>query len=374
MSKHRIIVFGLLNHQHVLGFSSALKKYLNYEMIGINNNPNYLIERNKLSKTVFSEIYNARRCKNPFLDNFNKSLSTIYYFFVVNKKVDFVLFHYLSKFIYPLALISKWRGMKTCIFVYGSDFKRADNSYKAYINKTFKIVDTIVCDSSDMLEELRLSFPLHSTKMHCCFFGSPIVDELLQESKTKQEVKKELNLCAKDKVVIMCGYNGCQEQQHIRIINHLKIMNKRIHIILPMTYSADDLYMQDVIGCCRKNGISFTILNHFLENEEWKKYLIGTDVFIHMQLTDAFSACLSEQLLLGNVVINAEWLKYPDLEKAGVYYVSANFDNLQMKVEDVIANFNEYSMHSKKNKNIIERFKGLEYTVKNYWGPYFESI
>lgn len=374
MSKRKIIVFGLLNHQHVLSFSSALKKYLDYQMIGINNNPNFLNERSSASQMVFSEIYNAKRSKIHIIDSIIKSLSLVLYFLFVTKKVDFVLFHFLSQYVYPLALISRWRGIKSCVFVYGSDFKRADESYKCYINKTLAVVDSIVCDSSDMLEELKLAFPLHTSKMHCCFFGSPIVDELLQETITKFEAKQALNLCEKDRIIVMCGYNGCKEQQHLRIIDCLDIVKNKIHIVFPMTYGGDDTYRQEVIDYCEKNGISFTLLNHFLENEEWKKYIIATDIFIHMQLTDAFSACLSEQLLRGNVVINAEWIKYFDLEKAGAYYISANFDNLQTIVEDVLVDYNHYCILSKTNKDIIEQFKGLKYTVTNYWGPYFESI
>lgn len=374
MSKHKIIVFGLLYHQHILNFSAALKKFLGYTMIGINNNPNYRFEKEEEAKSIYTKIYNAKRCKISFLDNILKTLSSVIYFLFIDKKVDFVLFHFLSKFVYPLAKISKWRGMKTCVFVFGSDFKRANEPYLIYIGKVFRIIDYIVCDSTEMLEELKDAFPVYASKMKCCFFGSPIVDELLCDSSTPEIAKNKLQLCNKERRIVMCGYNGCKEQHHLKIIDSLKEFSGNIHFVFPMTYSCNESYRLEVKEYCEQLNLSYTILEHFLENEEWKNYLFATDIFVHMQLTDAFSACVSENLLLGNVVINSEWVNYPDLERAGAYFLTANFDNLKTVFGEVLSNYNFYHERSQSNRYIIERFKGLEYTVKNEWGPYFNSI
>lgn len=374
MKRRRIIVFGLLNHQHVLNFSKALKEYLGYEMLGVNNNPNYLSEKSKETETIFSKIYNAQRSKIPFFDKILKSLSTITYFIVISNKVDFVLFHFLSKFIYPLAIISKWRGMKTCIFVYGSDFKRADNSYRKYIGKVFNIVSTIVCDSTDMLEEMKVDYPQYAHKMNCCFFGSPIVDELLHDNNTTIQAKEKLKICEPSKRIVMCGYNGCKEQQHLKIINSLKPFSSKVHLLFPMTYGCENDYRNEVKEYCIMNNFSFTILDKFIEDEKWRNYLFATDIFIHMQLTDAFSACVAENLLVGNIVINSEWIKYPDLDKSGAFYIPGNFNNLSLIFNDILNNYDIYLEKSANNRSIIERFKGLKYTVIHEWAPYFDSI
>ena len=374
MVNHKVIFFGLLNHQHILNFSSAVKKYLGYEIIGINNNPNYLPEKKKEAESIYSQIYNVKRSNLPFLDKLQKVISSVLYFLFVDKNVDFVLFHYLSKFVYPLARISKFRGIKTSVFVFGSDFKQADDSYRKYIGKVFGIIDSIVCDSTDMLEEMKEAYPQFSTKMNCCFFGSPIVDELLQDKGTSEQSKKILMLCENNKRIVMCGYNGCKEQNHFRIIESLKLFSKEIHFLFPMTYSCDDIYRNSIRDYCDKYNLSYTILDHFLDNEEWKNYIFATDIFVHMQLSDAFSSCVAENLLLGNVVINSEWINYPDLENAGAYYITANFDNLQTIFGAILSDFYFYHEKSKTNRHIIERLKGLEYTVNKYWSAYFDSI
>ena len=62
----------------------------------------------------------------------------------------------------------------------------------------------------------------------------------------------------------------------------------------------------------------------------------GTDLFIHMQQTDAYSSSLHEYLYSKTKVITAAWLSYKELETWGVPYKPSTFDTLPNDIIEII--------------------------------------
>ena len=62
----------------------------------------------------------------------------------------------------------------------------------------------------------------------------------------------------------------------------------------------------------------------------------ATDMFIHIQPTDASSASLQEYILCEKKIINGSWLQYPQLEKNGLkpYFEVEKLENLGQAIVD----------------------------------------
>lgn len=369
-----ITIFGLPYSQHISPFAYLLKKYGGYRFYGVNKKSNYILggEYYKQSQETFDEIYDLPRSKFKVLDIIQRSLLSVGATVKFAKKSDVVQFHAITPFVLPLAvLVRLFSRARISSFIYGSDFLRANKIDSWCINKVFSLSASVVCDSSTVLEELKARYPQHASIMCCCYLGSPIIDNLLKQNGEIAVRHIESN----GKKVIMCGYNGTKEQQHIKIINSLANVAHNYYWVFPMTYSNENkAYIETVRNLANEKKLDYIILDSFLSEEEWASYIQSTDIFIHMQVSDAFSSSISEHLLLGHILINGDWLPYKDLDENGVFYISSNFEELEKKLTDALNNYNTIEERLKENKEKIIKMKSLDYCVKNYWIPYFNEL
>lgn len=96
--------------------------------------------------------------------------------------------------------------------------------------------------------------------------------------------------------------------------------------------------MQQVKTKLDELGIEYQIYDSYLTDDEVVNLRKSTDLFIHMQVTDAYSSSLQETLICGQKVINAEWLRYKELELLGLPYRLANFENLSASIINELNN------------------------------------
>ncbi len=369
-----ITIFGLINSQHISNFAFTIKKYSDYKFYGINKTPVFVSgeEYQEQAKETFDQIYNLPLSQIKIIDVIRRSLFAVISIIKCAKRSDIVQFHYISPFVLPLAIVVKLCSKaKISSFIYGSDFLRASMIGSWCIAKVFSLSNSIVCDSSNVLEGLKRRYPKYQSRMCCCYFGSPIIDRLLV---AKKNSKKQL-LFAGPKKIIMCGYNGGKEQQHIRIINSLRNVAKDFIWVFPMTYGVTNQdNKQKVIDLLKNLNVEYVLLDRFLTEEEWINYILATDIFIHMQVSDAFSSSIAEHLLLGHILINGSWLKYKDLDDNGVFYIKSDFESLEKNLAFCMDNYAELEPKLKSNKEIIVKMKSLDYCIKNYWIPYFNDL
>lgn len=305
------------------------------------------------------------------IDFICKFFGTIYMFCNIKERIDVVQFHFLDiYYTLPLVIISKLKRYKISCFVYGSDFLRAGHIKKQYLKLIFYFANSIVCDSSTLLKKLQVFYPQFNNKFSCINFGSIIIDDLVEKIKSKRFPFIE----NKEKITVMCGYNGSKAQNHIEIINSISEYKDLIHLIIPMTYGCDISYIDKIRGVLETGNYDYELYSSYIPNEQWENIILSTDVFIHMQESDAFSSSLAEHLLLGHVVINADWLKYDDLANVGVYYLEANFRNLPNVFKHVITDYREEAQKHKYNRDKIVKLKSLSYCCQNYWVPYFSNL
>ena len=70
--------------------------------------------------------------------------------------------------------------------------------------------------------------------------------------------------------------------------------------------------------------------NQFLELPELFQLRQATDLFVHIQPTDASSGTLYEYILCEKKILNGAWLQYPEIEKEGIkpYFLVDSMETL----------------------------------------------
>lgn len=366
----RLVFFGLINHQHIINFASSLKKNLDVEFYGINNNPELT---NVHCDDLFEKVYNVKRGNGVFSGFFKFYSSIVCLLQVCKYNPEIIQFHYISLYTLPLTLIALIKGIKTSAFIYGSDFMRSNTFFHVYLWLVFFFCDSIVCDSTTLFNALKNKYPKFQKKMECIMFGSIIIDKLSEKQSGRAFYKKKLGL-PEDRFIITCGYNASEAQNHMKIISEVKEYKDKCFFIFPMTYAKNEKYIDNVKATLEENGMEYLILDSFVPDDLWCDYTASTDIFIHMQRSDAFSSSLAEHLYMGNGVINAEWLKYEDLESNSIYYESCNFNNLSEVFGRMLINICDVQARSKCNKQPIYELKSLNYCTKKYWSKYFIGL
>ena len=107
-------------------------------------------------------------------------------------------------------------------------------------------------------------------------------------------------------------------------------------LVFPLTYAKQNNYLAELEKKVKSIGINYRLLTTYLSDQEMVWLRKSTDLFIHMQQTDAYSSSLHEYLYSKTKVINAEWLSYKELETWGVPYKPSKFETLSEDIVDIV--------------------------------------
>ena len=117
--------------------------------------------------------------------------------------------------------------------------------------------------------------------------------------------------------------------------------------------------------------MKYLILDSFLSSEDAAALRYATDMFIHVQVSDAYSSSVQEYLLCNKKVINGSWLRYDEFEDNGKapYFVVDNFGTLS---ETIVKAYNSPNkvLSARARQFIING--GTKTMIKN-WNAFFES-
>ena len=128
-----------------------------------------------------------------------------------------------------------------------------------------------------------------------------------------------------DTITIAIGYNAFPAQNHIPVITALAAseLAKRgdIMLLLQLTYGDDaPAYVIEIEDALKKSGFEYKMFFDFMDSDESLRFRIASDIMIHAQPTDAFSASVREHLAAGSLVINPRRINYSEYKKAGIFY------------------------------------------------------
>ena len=132
----------------------------------------------------------------------------------------------------------------------------------------------------------------------------------------------------------------------------LKLKDK-IHIVVPMTYSANKGYIDSINTYLCSIGVSYKIITSFLSPKQLALLRQLSNIVINAQTTDAFCGALQEFLYCGNIVMIAEWLNYPLYDRNDVFYIKFSRENLTEKLKQIIENYTLFVNQTKDNQTKI---------------------
>ena len=300
------------------------------------------------SKDLYNQVFVVRRTfpnyayKLPTVCKYFKYIDTVRAFNSIACNYKLISIQFLTIQAGFLFNILKKYGAKLIVTPWGSDIYRIGYIQQWFTKRLINKADYVtLMPNSKFGDYVKFKFLIPESKCIPLCFGSDVLDKIITDTKSKVECKKEL-LGTNDKFCIVVGYNASSAQNHLKIIEALSKIKKQLPsntiILLPMTYAKVESYMHQVKTKLDELGIEYRIYDSYLTDDEVVNLRKSTDLFIHMQVTDAYSSSLQETLICGQKVINAEWLRYKELELLGLPYRLANFENLSASIINELNN------------------------------------
>ncbi len=233
--------------------------------------------------------------------------------------------------------------IKSILTPIGSDALRIEGIRKHLLGKAFKKTDLVtITVNSGFAKKVIEKFNIEPEKIRNLSYGSDAISEIcrMRGSYSKQELAKILKIPYAE-YYICCGYNAHIAQNHATIIEALfanvQYLPTSYKILIPLGYGEKDKIRRELEEKNKELKLDIVFLMDFLSPTEVAALRIITDLFIHIQDTDAHSFTMREFLLADTQVINGKWLSYPELEQYGVpYHVCEDKDSLNNLVGNVL--------------------------------------
>ena len=269
------------------------------------------------------------------------------------------------------------KNIKFDITVWGSDLLRTDNERKNTLRFGF-----------DHCYRIKLTHNLHEVmlasygndyedKSRIVYFGNsnfPIIDCLTDVQ--ANEIKHRLYGNTEGKRIVVCGYNRIPAQNHIKMIEALSLLNddekRSIHVVFPMTYGSNSKYLSTIRNAIEQSGLSYTILDNYLELDAIATVRKTADIVINVQTSDAIAGSLQDHLYCGNVCIFGEWLNYRIYQDNEIYYIKTKMEDITTHLKDVLLHFSEYHELCKNNHDKLKALLSWEATIANQVTVYDE--
>ena len=379
--KIEILIFCIVYNNHTIRFIKNLKKV----------NPNYTIDTFTLAldDPIPQEILDNVRCCYKLNTNVKNRIVKlrllyslvdiprliVYFRRMCNKKYDIINIH--APYFYHSFIIKYLRRMSHNIILtpWGSDFYRIRKFERKILKRVYRKCDFITGDGGRFQNDIMRSFSLPFNKFKHLMMGSDTIDYIASHINTLsvEEAKEKIGL--EDCYIITCGYNAQKAQRHVEIIQAInKVRDKlpsNIALVFPLTYGDIPSYRAVVKNTASRYGFKFKSFETYLSLEELYIVKQATDMFIHVQTTDANNSSLKEYLLLDKNVINGKWLSYPALSKDGQYpyHITESIEKLSGTIVYAFNNKKEIPESTKENIKML----GFIPWMKK-WNEFFISL
>ena len=270
-----------------------------------------------------------------------KQLRRSFKTFVTGKHFDYINIHYIKPEYAFIIDHLKHHASKLVLSPWGSDVYGVKGIGKFLVNKTFCAADYVTGGEGRFAEDFIRIFHVPKRKFVVCKIGVETIDYIIEHKNTIDihEAKRQLGI--ENRFVITCGYKAMSSHQHLKIIEAINQVKNQLPsnllLLFPLTYPNDPKYVQKIKEKVNDCGLEAIYFDHFLDIPHLFLLRQATDLFIHVQPTDASSASLWEYILCEKKIINGAWLKYPDLIKNNSmpFFELEDMENLGMKIVEV---------------------------------------
>ena len=300
--------------------------------------------------------------------NFNK--------FAGSKRFDVTNIHFIYyAYVYILDYIKKY---SSCLVLtpWGSDVYRIGSKEKLILRYLYRFADYITGRNDGFTKDVLRIFKIPKSKFVQVFLGSSVIDYIKQEKDFINAIEAKKLLGINDSYVITCGYNANSAQNHLGIIeaiNKVKdYLPQNIILLFPFTYGSNKEYVDMVKRRVEEYNLRALFFEDFLDIHHLFLLRQATDMFIHVQSTDAGNASLREYLFCEKKVINGEWIRYEDLEINGTvpYFIAKDLKSLDKTIMEAFKsdpiNISEATIKIIEEKSWKSAIKG--------WDNFFSEI
>lgn len=254
--------------------------------------------------------------------------------FVLSKHFDIVNIHFVVLPCLFVLDIIKRKSSNLVLTPWGSDVYRIGNRQKVLVRFLYKAADFVSGVHNRFTNDVFELFKIPHDKLAIFDLGSVTIDYIFENRNNinTENAKAKLNILGM--YAITCGYNASPAQRHIAIVDAIKDVRNylpdNLVLIFPFTYGEPEEYKINVKKYVKDSGMKALFFNHFMDISELFILRQATDMFIHVQTTDANSISLAEYLLCEKKVINGAWLRYDELEHEGYcpYFVVNDLEKL----------------------------------------------
>lgn len=251
----------------------------------------------------------------------------------LKNKYGIINIHYPSPRVYHALPWMKRMTKNIVLTPWGSDVMRVEGTAEMLrMRKIYNAATHVMVDPESQLGiEVVTKFKCKASKILPFIWGLDFVD-YIEEKKPKmtvEESKARFGLAGK--YVITCGYNSRLAQRHEAIIEAIATIKDQLPsnliLLFPFTYGKQpwEGYDQVLLKKCAESGLDGVVINDYLDYSELYSLRNATDMFVHVQTTDAASACVMQYILCNKKIVHGSWIKYRDLERFNpLFYFPVN--------------------------------------------------
>lgn len=259
---------------------------------------------------------------NIFIHYFNLLLLLLPFVFLSFNRYDIVNIHFPIPVLHRIMPWLKRASTNVVVTPWGSDVLRLeDEDAIKKMQKIYSFATFVTCNPRSQLgatvvEKLKYDqnriFPLQ--------WGLEYVDFIEEERPniTEEEAKARFGLT--NRYVISCGYSTAPSHRHEAIIDAvqsiIEYLPKNLTLLFPFTYGwGTKQYIQLIKDKCYAYGIDAVYIEDFLDYRDLHALRMATDIFIHVQTTDAGASCVMQYILCKKKIVHGSWMRYVDLEE-----------------------------------------------------------
>ena len=297
-----------------------------------------------------------------------KQLKLLFQNYNINKQEDIVQIHYVT----PIYLICypylKKKFKKIILWFWGSDLYRQKKFFIKIMYPLFCSADKICFATDTMASVFFRLFPKLKYKDYRLRLGLPVLNII--DGINKQDLdsfRNRLKIPEQKKIVVV-GYNARPEQQHIKVIDSLpsRILSD-LFIIFPWTYGSTGIeYETLLLKSAKQKTINYIFIKDFLSMKDIACLRCITDVFIHVQTTDALSGSMQESLYAGCNVITGSWLPYKIFDDLNIKMIKVDSPGEVGNVIEYVLSTPLDSIERENNRNAIGKLSKWDECIKDW--------
>ncbi len=329
MRNYSILIVGLNCYfGHIREFAINLKKANPFVRITVFTSPLPTEVYNELNDFVDKIIMPKRYEDTVGLRLFARMLKAFDYLWgalglCLKNSFDIVDIHYPTRMSFLAFPFLKRTTKNVVITPWGSDVLRVETPLDIkLLTKMYSHAKYVTIGKDSQMGRVAIEkFKANPDKMVKLGWGGEFFDYIQENSNllTTDEAKTRFGLG--DRYVITCGYNTQKEQKHEAIINAIcevkDQLPKNLTLLFPFTYGRSEMsdkYTDSIKKKCELMGIDYVAVEEHLDMSDLLKLRMATDIFIHVQNTDAGSRCVMEYVCCNKKLVHGAWIKYAYLE------------------------------------------------------------